>query len=63
MTHGTVATRYAHLSEFDVSAGDHVGLGDQVARRGNTGNSTGPHLHFEVRVHGTPRDPAPFLLP
>ncbi len=56
-----VETWYAHLSEFDVSPGDLVGPGAQVARSGNTGSSTGPHLHFEVRVNGTPRDPAPFL--
>jgi len=50
-------TRYAHLSEPLVQAGDHVQAGQVVGRTGNSGRSTGPHLHFEVLVNGTPVDP------
>jgi murein DD-endopeptidase MepM/ murein hydrolase activator NlpD len=58
--HGTV-TVYAHLSEVLVSAGQRVTAGTYLGREGSTGNSTGPHLHFEVRVGGVPVDPAPWL--
>jgi murein DD-endopeptidase MepM/ murein hydrolase activator NlpD len=56
-----VQTWYAHLSGFLVGPGDLVATGQEVARVGVTGNSTGPHLHFEVRLNGTPRDPEPWL--
>ncbi|MEV7214191.1 M23 family metallopeptidase [Kitasatospora cineracea] len=42
--------QYAHLSQLGVTAGQHVGAGDQVGKSGNTGNSHGPHLHFEIRT-------------
>ncbi|WP_051816508.1 M23 family metallopeptidase [Kitasatospora sp. NRRL B-11411] len=42
--------QYAHLSQLGVKAGQHVGAGDQVGKSGNTGNSHGPHLHFEIRT-------------
>jgi murein DD-endopeptidase MepM/ murein hydrolase activator NlpD len=62
ISHGTVngkdlTTGYAHMSELDVSVGQSVSRGQQVGRIGNEGNSTGPHLHFEVRLDGEPVDP------
>lgn len=58
--HGII-TRYAHLSGFDVTLGAVVGAGSQIARMGNSGRSTGPHLHFEVRINGSAVDPRRFL--
>jgi murein DD-endopeptidase MepM/ murein hydrolase activator NlpD len=57
-----VKTRYAHLSEVNVRLGDRVKRGDKVASVGNTGRSTGPHLHYEVRVNGIPENPRKFIL-
>lgn len=56
-----LVTRYAHLSKAHVRAGDLVRRGQTVAEVGSTGRSTGPHLHFEVLVEGSPQDPARFL--
>ncbi|MGH6874010.1 MAG: M23 family metallopeptidase [Aestuariivirgaceae bacterium] len=55
-----VATRYAHLSSIAVAVGDKVRRGDMVGRLGNTGRSTGPHLHYETRVKGRAVDPVRF---
>ena len=54
-------TVYAHNSDNLVEQGDHVLRGEPIARVGRTGNATGPHLHFEVRVGARPRDPLGFL--
>jgi murein DD-endopeptidase MepM/ murein hydrolase activator NlpD len=57
-----VKTRYAHLSEIFVRTGGRVRRGDKVAAVGNTGRSTGTHLHYEVRVNGIPENPRKFIL-
>jgi len=58
---GWMATLYAHQSSIAVSEGQQVNVGDIIGYVGSTGMSTGPHLHFEVRLSGNPVDPAPYL--
>jgi murein DD-endopeptidase MepM/ murein hydrolase activator NlpD len=60
--HGNaLATLYGHQSAIFVQPGDHVSRGQVIGAVGCTGLCTGPHLHFEVRVSGTPVDPLPYL--
>lgn len=60
--HGAgLATRYGHLSQIDVSEGEWVEAGAIIGRIGSTGRSTGPHLHYEVRVDGAAVDPSRYL--
>jgi murein DD-endopeptidase MepM/ murein hydrolase activator NlpD len=56
-----MTTRYAHQSNLMASVGQSVRPGDQIGRVGNTGNSTGPHLHFEVRINDSPQNPIGYL--
>ena len=53
----------AHLEDFSVESGDRVMIGDEIGTVGSTGRSTGPHLHWEIYVFGTPVDPNSFLAP
>lgn len=62
LAHGDdVFTVYAHNRKNKVDKGDKVAKGDEIAEVGNTGRSTGPHLHFEIRVKNKVRNPAQFL--
>jgi murein DD-endopeptidase MepM/ murein hydrolase activator NlpD len=56
-----LVTRYAHLTKSSVRSGQKVRRGQQIALSGSTGRSTGPHLHYEVRYRGRPRNPMPFI--
>ncbi|MFL5911066.1 MAG: murein hydrolase activator EnvC family protein [Gaiellaceae bacterium] len=59
--HDGIATAYAHQSRIEVSCNQNVEQGQEIGRVGSTGFSTGPHLHFEVRVNGSPVDPLGYL--
>ena len=60
---GQLQTRYAHLSSYTVQPGTMVRKGDLIGYVGSTGRSTGPHLHYEVRVAGESVDPTPYMTP
>jgi murein DD-endopeptidase MepM/ murein hydrolase activator NlpD len=57
-----IKTRYGHLASINVKPGEKVKRGDNVAMLGNTGRSTGPHLHYEVRVNGVAQNPRKFII-
>jgi murein DD-endopeptidase MepM/ murein hydrolase activator NlpD len=60
--HGSdLETRYAHMSRLAVAAGQHVRKGEIIGYVGSTGRSTGPHLHYEVRVGGQAVNPIPYM--
>ena len=56
-----MSTLYGHNQELAVSAGQSVSQGQVIAYAGSTGNSTGPHVHFEVRANGDPVDPQGYV--
>ncbi len=58
---GNIETRYGHLSRLNVAAGQVVHKGDLIGYVGTTGRSTGPHLHYEVRIAGVAVNPVPYL--
>lgn len=56
-----IQTRYGHMSKVLVSSGEYVQQGEVIGRSGSTGNSTGPHVHFEIIVNGTKVNPLTYL--
>ncbi len=58
---GGLTTRYGHLSHTDVTQGQIISRGQLLGRVGSSGRSTGPHLHYEVRINDEPVDPLPYL--
>ena len=58
---GALETRYGHMSRIAVAEGQQVHKGDVIGYVGSTGRSTGPHLHYEVRVDGNAVNPIPYM--
>ena len=58
---GGITTRFGHLSRFESEVGERVGKGDVIGYVGNSGRTTGPHLHYEVRVNDRPLNPRNYL--
>ena len=62
--HGNgLTSRYGHMSKIETEVGKHITRGDLIGQVGSTGRSTGPHLHFEVRLNDKPINPRLFLPP
>ena len=60
--HGNgITSRYAHVSSISVNQGKSVGVGTTIGKIGSTGRSTGPHLHYEVRINDNPVYPVRFI--
>ena len=59
---GGLTSRYGHLSHIDVTQGQTVERGQFIGKVGSTGRSTGPHLHYEIRINDEPVDPLQYLL-
>jgi murein DD-endopeptidase MepM/ murein hydrolase activator NlpD len=57
-----MTTRFAHLSKTLVKIGQKVERGDKIAEVGMTGQTTGPHLHYEVRLNGIPTNPMRYIM-
>ena len=63
IAHGaSLETRYAHMSRLAVAPGERVRKGDIIGYVGSTGRSTGPHLHYEVRIDGIAVNPIPYMV-
>lgn len=58
---GNIETRYGHMSRLNVASGQFVHKGDVIGYVGSTGRSTGPHLHYEVRINGEAVNPIPYI--
>ena len=57
-----MVTRYGHLDKIIAKRGKHVKRGDKIATMGNTGRSTGPHVHYEIHMNGIPVNPEQYIL-
>jgi murein DD-endopeptidase MepM/ murein hydrolase activator NlpD len=63
LSHGFgITSRFCHLSKTNVKVGQKVRRGDKIAEVGMTGKTTGPHLHYEVRLGGIPANPLRYIL-
>ncbi|HUK90938.1 MAG TPA: M23 family metallopeptidase, partial [Blastocatellia bacterium] len=58
-----ITTRFGHLSKVGVEVGQRIRRGDQIGNVGSTGRSTGPHVHYEIRVNDQPVNPARYAGP